>query len=147
MLSSEDRLMALSDRTHADVVTPAPAAAPQEISTPTCEECGTALGGAATRRSRQRSCSPRCRSRAYYREHRPVRLDKLDVDPVPLSPKEAAMMAASAEELARGDYLTHAELDALLAGDAVRRQRVLREWNARGTPVCSHILASWTTER
>jgi hypothetical protein len=43
-----------------------------------------------------------------------VRLDKLDVDPVPLSPKEAAMMAESAEAIARGDYVTSDELRALL---------------------------------
>jgi hypothetical protein len=106
--------MALGDRTHLDAATHGTTGEPDEISPPTCEECGADLGGATPQRSRKRYCSPRCRSRAYYREHRPVRLDKLDVDPVPLSPKEAAMMAESAEAIARGDYVTSDELRALL---------------------------------
>jgi hypothetical protein len=107
--------MALTDRTPPDAATSGPAAAPEESGASTCEECGAALVGSEAGRSRKRYCSPRCRSRAYYREHRPVRLDKLDVDPVPLSPKEAAMMAESAEAIARGDLLSHEDVLAQLA--------------------------------
>jgi hypothetical protein len=115
MLWLEDRRMARSDRARSKAATPAPTAVPQETSAPTCEECGTDLASDAAGRSRKRYCSPRCRSRAYYREHRAVRLDKLEVDPVPLSPKEVAMMAASAEDIARGNLLSHAEVLAQLA--------------------------------
>jgi hypothetical protein len=106
--------MALGDRARSNATTRAPTAAPQEAVAPTCEECGADLDSRAARRSRQRYCSPRCRSRAYYREHRPVRLDRLEVDTVPLSPREAAMMAESAEAIARGDLISHEEVLAQL---------------------------------
>jgi len=94
-----------------------------------CAECGQEVIATTAGRYKRRYCSPRCRACAYcpthragltdrQRERRAQRRGELAVDPVPLSAKEAAMIAASAEAMARGDYLTDAELDTLLAREA-----------------------------
>jgi hypothetical protein len=112
--------MALGDRTPLDAASHRTTGEPYESSPPSCEECGVAIDARAAERSRKRYCSPRSRSRVYYREHRPVRLDKLDVDTVPLSPREEAMMAESAEDIARGNLITDEELRARLGLRAAR---------------------------
>ncbi|HLH25977.1 MAG TPA: hypothetical protein VK066_25960 [Chloroflexota bacterium] len=121
--------MAVSDRSPLSDAARAMAAARRVVGPVRCEECGAEVMATTAGRYKRRYCSPRCRARAYYRAHRAeltdrqrerraVRRGELPVDPVPLSPKEAAMMAASAADMARGDYLTDAELDALLAREA-----------------------------
>src|SRR5947209_1017354 len=73
-----------------------------------CAECGREVDATQAGRFKRRYCSTACKARAYRRAHaaennarqrerRAARRAELGLDPVPLSPNEAAMMAASAE--------------------------------------------------
>jgi hypothetical protein len=84
------------------------------------------MAAGAPGRLRRRICSRACQQRAYRRAHaaeynarqrerRAQRREGLDVDTAPLSPAEEAMTAATAEEIARCEWLTHEEVLAQLA--------------------------------
>jgi hypothetical protein len=90
-----------------------------------CRECGREALAPGTRRSPRRYCSRACQQRAYRRSHaadynarrrarRAAHRRVLALDSLPLSARETAMMAASAEEVARGEYVTSSELRARL---------------------------------
>ena len=118
------------DRIQLNEVGRAPSATAREMDALHCAACGGKLAASTGDKPRRRFCSRTCQQRAYRRAHaaednarqrerRAQRRAELDVDTVPLSPEEEAMMAASTEEIARGQYVTSDELRARLVVRAV----------------------------